>query len=433
MAVVALPASGAQAMGGPSIKAVPHKPLAPGQVISLIGKGLSSSDTEVAECAPGAITVSSCDPATEQPATVSSKGHLLSPTSWTVTGPSSGKCTSPALAKEVTCEIGVVNSSGSVVALTPIDFPVYYLSLGDSYSVGYQPDPTTGGTGAASSGYTAVVAAKEKMTLENFGCGGATTASILTFDESQCGISEYGPPAATNAGPVIAGDTQLQDAEAFIAANPGQVGLITVSIGGNDVTPCAAATVANPVNGETNPIDCVEAGLAPIEGNVETLVGTLQGALAANDASETTSPVPIVGLTYPDVLLGLWVNSGPSGDPADTPAYPASTANQELAEESVIAFGGSSALDIEGLNPALDTAYTSVPGGKFVDITTDTDAYVSLSSEKNDDLSALGLGTIKIPKSVAEICKLTWYCQYGNIHANALGYTTIGKLVLKAL
>ena len=51
----------------------------------------------------------------------------------------------------------------------------YYVSLGDSYSVGYQPKPTS----AATAGYTAYVAKKLKMQLVNFGCGGETTYSIL--------------------------------------------------------------------------------------------------------------------------------------------------------------------------------------------------------------------------------------------------------------
>jgi hypothetical protein len=50
----------------------------------------------------------------------------------------------------------------------------FYLSLGDSYSVGYQP-----GKGATA-GYTTIVATKAKLRLENFGCGGATSGSLLT-------------------------------------------------------------------------------------------------------------------------------------------------------------------------------------------------------------------------------------------------------------
>ena len=53
--------------------------------------------------------------------------------------------------------------------------PLYYLSLGDSYSVGYQTPTITNG-----SGYTDKVAKKDHMTLENFGCGGATTSSLLS-------------------------------------------------------------------------------------------------------------------------------------------------------------------------------------------------------------------------------------------------------------
>jgi lysophospholipase L1-like esterase len=266
--------------------------------------------------------------------------------------------------------------------------PKYYVSLGDSYSVGYQPAPVAGAT----AGYTAVVAKKLKMTLVNFGCGGATTDSILTFN-GVCGGGTYGPPAATDAGSVPAGDTQVQAAVAFITAHPGQIGLITVSIGGNDVTSCASAA---------SPVACVEAAESAIQTNVTALVGDLSAAAG--------SSVPIVGLTYPDVLLGLWVY----------PSFPPSSANQTLAEESVAAFQ-------DLINPTLSTAYTSVPQGKFVDVTTATGAYTPLTKLKT--LSPYG----KIPKAVAEVCKLTWYCALGNIHAKTVGYDDIGKLIVKAV
>src|ERR1700744_4422692 len=50
----------------------------------------------------------------------------------------------------------------------------YYVSLGDSYSVGYQP------VGGSTPGYTVVVAKATRLTLVNFGCGGATTTSIVS-------------------------------------------------------------------------------------------------------------------------------------------------------------------------------------------------------------------------------------------------------------
>ncbi len=284
--------------------------------------------------------------------------------------------------------------------------PKYYLSLGDSYSVGYQPVPAP--NGAATTGYTGYVATKLKMTLENYGCGGATTLSLLTFN-GVCGAPDsYGPPAATGRGTIPSGDTQVQAAEAFIAAHPGQIGLITISIGGNDVTPCAAATQSNLVNMQDNPISCVEVGVAAIKANVVTAVDELRAAAGPT--------VPIAGLTYPDVLLGLYVY----------PTY-SPTKTNPLVGESVDAF---SAL----INPALKAAYTSVADGFFADVTTATGAYTPLTKlgklPASADVTDVPAGT-KIPKAVVEVCKLTWYCQLGNIHANTTGYTDIGKLVVK--
>ena len=273
----------------------------------------------------------------------------------------------------------------------------YYVSVGDSYSVGYQPLPAP----HASSGYTGYVASKLKMTLVNFGCGGATTVSILD-PTALCDNVHFGPPAATNAGAVPLGESQIQAADAFIAMHTGHIGLITVSIGGNDVTPCAAAAPGNPVNGQTNAIGCVGVGVTQIQANVGTLVSDLHTAAG--------SAVPIVGLTYPDVLLGLWVY----------PTFPATSANQTLANESTLAFNLL-------INPALNTAYTSVPGGKFVNVT--NSKYWSTSLTKVSSLKPYG----KIPKAVSEICKLTYYCSLGNIHANTKGYTDIGKLIKKAV
>jgi lysophospholipase L1-like esterase len=310
-----------------------------------------------------------------------------------------GKVLSRALAIAVSLSIvGLVILPGTsqAKASKKVKTTLYYVSLGDSYSVGYQPAPTSGAT----SGYTGYVASKLKMNLVNFGCGGATSESLLDFT-GVCGVTQYGPPAATDAGVIPSGDTQVQAADAFITAHAGQIGLITVSIGGNDVTPCAAASPTNPVNGQTDAISCVAAGVSTIQTNVTTVVDDLSAAAGPT--------VPIVGLTYPDVLLGLWV-------------YPTTgvSANQTLASESVEAFNLL-------INPTLKTAYTSVPDGKFVDVTAATGAYTPLTVMKK--LAPYG----KIPKAVADVCHYTWYCALGNIHANTLGYTEIGKLIKKTV
>jgi lysophospholipase L1-like esterase len=256
----------------------------------------------------------------------------------------------------------------------------YYVSLGDSYSVGYQPLPSSGATG----GYTAVVAAGTHLTLANFGCGGATTTSILQTD----GCSHpYGPPAAT--GRVsYPHQTQAAAAEAFLRRHKGHVGLVTVSIGGNDVTACAK---------NADPVSCV----AGVTTEIKTHVSTLARGLRAAAGPE----VPIIGLTYPDVILGEWV-------------YPPSSPDTNLATLSVTAFKSL-------INPALRTAYAA-GGAQFVDITGDTGAYLPLT--RTTTLAPYGT----IPLAVANVCKLTWYCKLGNIHAKTVGYHLIGEEILAA-
>ncbi len=314
---------------------------------------------------------------------------------------------SVALAASVAA-IGLVALPGVSHAAKPAKkATVYYLSLGDSYSVGYQPTAIDNSTGVATAGYTSYLAKKEKMQLENFGCGGATTLSIIA--SLGCTESGFGPPAAIDAAPYN-GITQEAAALAFIAtpANAGKVGLITVSISGNDVTSCGSAV---------NPVGCVVTALGAINTNVATLVTDLRTALDA--AGDTTAK--IIGLTYPDVLLGDFV-------------YPSGSPKPAMAGLSVIAFDAF-------INPALNTIYTSVAHGGFVNVTTapykqatagdDTDsidATTGVSTGPTKKLKPYGV----IPASVWEICTLTYFCSQGNIHANTKGYTFISKLIVAA-
>jgi lysophospholipase L1-like esterase len=256
--------------------------------------------------------------------------------------------------------------------------PRYYVSLGDSYAAGYQPDPSL----SLLHGYTGVVVSLERargvrLTLANFGCSGATTTSLLT---------SIGCPALARArnGPVYTKESQAFAATEFIAAHKGHIALITVSIGGNDIVPCAATAT---------PTTCVSNALTTVSTNVTTLVKALRGVAGKK--------VPIVGLTYPDVLLGTWVRP-----PVD----------QALAKQSVLAFGLL-------INPALKKAYTE-NGGSFIDVTRATGAYTALT--KTEKLAPYGT----IPVAVAKVCTLTWYCTKGDIHPHNSGYALIGKLIV---
>lgn len=253
---------------------------------------------------------------------------------------------------------------------------MYYVSLGDSYSVGYQP------VGGSTPGYTVVVAKATHLTLVNFGCGGATTSSLI----NSVGCPDVLPHTA--GGVTYPTTTQEAAALTFLNAHKGHIGLITVSIGGNDVTACAS---------QTTPIPCVTEAVAGITTNVTSLATALRTAAGPK--------VPLIGITYPDVILGSYVY----------PTHPASASSVSLAKLSVVAFKSL-------INPALTKAYASAKGN-LVDVTKATGAYIPLA--KTVHTSAYGT----IPAAVASVCTLTWFCSQGNIHATTKGYTLIGKLI----
>lgn len=254
----------------------------------------------------------------------------------------------------------------------------YYVSLGDSYAIGYQP-----GLSATRHGYADQVVVKAtrrgyRLQLVNFGCGGATTTSIL--QATTC-------PLGAVHGPGTGGLTQPAAVESFLRAHPGQIALITVSIGGNDVTMCA---------GSPDPVSCVTQATTAIKTNVSQLATDLRSAAGPN--------VPIVGTTYPDVILGGWVQQ---------------PTNQNLAQLSVIAFRAL-------INPALQQSY-AVAGARFVDVTKATGAYIPLT--QTTTLKPYGV----IPVAVARVCTLTYYCAAGDIHANTAGYGVIADLIVATL
>ena len=259
----------------------------------------------------------------------------------------------------------------------------YYVSLGDSYATGYQPTaPGQGANTRNGFAYQVPKLAKPRgyrYALVNFGCGGETTVSLLTRTEPCRGP---GP-----GGERYAGRTQIAAAERFIRRHRAKVGLITVSIGGNDVTACARGT---------DPIPCVAAAVQSIKANV--------GRIAQRLRKAGGSKVRIVGTTYPDVILGRWVGENP---------------DQQLATLSVAAFKNL-------INPELEKAYASA-GGRFVDVTAATGAYGPL--EETTTLEPYGV----IPVPVAKVCTYSYYCEFRDIHARTGGYKLIAELIVGTL
>jgi lysophospholipase L1-like esterase len=258
----------------------------------------------------------------------------------------------------------------------------YLVSLGDSYATGYQATGLGAGhntrNGFAYQVPQLAAARGYHLKLVNFGCGGATTSSLLE-QTAACGGKALG-------GPRYSG-TQIAAAARFLRRHRGAVDLITVSIGGNDVTACARAA---------DPIPCVAAAVGQIERNVARTAKRLRRAGGAKPR--------IVGITYPDVILGQWVGAG---------------ADQELAKLSVVAFKNL-------INPTLEKAYAA-GRGRLVDVTEATGAYGSL--EETTTLAPYGV----IPVPVAKVRELSYYCEFRDIHARTNGYRLIAELIVATL
>jgi lysophospholipase L1-like esterase len=263
--------------------------------------------------------------------------------------------------------------------------PNLYVSLGDSYATGYQATGVRQGRNTTNGfAYQVPRLARKRgydLKLRNFGCGGATTVSLLNQTEP-CHPRARGPRGLT-----WGGRTQIAAAEKYLRAHRGEVALVTVSIGGNDVTSCVR---------ESDPIPCVATAVKKIEKNVAAISRRLRKAAGPD--------VRITGITYPDVILGQWVGEG---------------ANTDLAGLSVVAFKSL-------INPAFKKAYAK-GDGRFVDVTAATGAYTPL--DETIEFPPYG----SVPVAVARVCELSFYCQYRDIHARTEGYRIIADLVAKTL
>lgn len=260
----------------------------------------------------------------------------------------------------------------------------FYLSMGDSYAVGYQPRPG-GATNQGFANQLVPLARKRgyRYKLVNFGCGGATTASLL----EQRGCPER---ARAKAGVAAYKTTQAKAVERFLRKHRRRTGLITISISGNDVTKCARATDA---------VKCVTDATKSINENLKALLERLRKAGGRR--------VRIVGTTYPDVILGEYLKSD---------------AGKQLAGLSQAAFKAI-------INPALKAQYEAV-GGAFVDVTDATGGYDDLATAPVVPIPSQGTTG---PQPVATICDISWYCQLGDIHLHKHGYGIIAKLIAKTL
>jgi lysophospholipase L1-like esterase len=265
----------------------------------------------------------------------------------------------------------VVLGAGTATA-APLD-DSYYVSLGDSLSVGAQPN-AAGDTLATRQGYDHDLAHTLDLRLVELGCLGETTTTMI-----KGGICAY--PQAKS---------QLQAAVNFLEAHRGHVRLVTVTVGANDLENCASATGIDAT--------CVANGLAAVQTNLKTIADTLRLA----DPSVATR---FVGLNEYDPNLATFL-LGPAG--------------QALARRS------------EGIVDNLDQIQAAdyrQAGFGVADVET---AYRTDQFSPTVPFEGMSL-----PTNVATICQLTFMCAPApvgpNIHPNATGYSVIAAAIRKAL
>ncbi len=270
--------------------------------------------------------------------------------------------------------------------------PKYYLALGDSLSVGVQPN-SAGISVETKKGYANQLFTLKRrsipgLRLYNLGCGGEDTASMLgTGPKSHC---QYQGERRIGISTHRKG-SQIAAAEAFLRAHRGQVAFVTIDIGANDVDGCATGGKIN--------VPCLTAGIAAIKKNIPKISKRLRAAAGRG--------VIIVGMTLYDPFLELHFSSDPG--------------TRGLAQVSV------------GLAKQVNQSITD--GHKRNGVTRVADVFTAFRSTDTSLVSYTGPLTNnqpqQVPRNVERICKLTWMCvprPVGpNIHANTTGYGVIAN------
>ena len=266
----------------------------------------------------------------------------------------------------------------------------YYLALGDSLSVGYQPN--TQGVGQETNvGYSNDLLAIESKHVRNLqlvemGCPGDTTTSMLTGQGNAASAAKFHCDRS--------GGSQLKAAEKFLKAHhkKGEVALVTIDIGANDVEPCATGP-----SSQLGP--CVANGENTIKTNTPKILDGIKAAAAKGTA--------LAAMNLYDPVLG---EEYFSTNPSDKALGPASVGL------------------VQSVNNDIDSANASA-GFKTADVADAFDTY--------DQTTMVTWEGQQIPIDVANICAWTWACSTPpvgpNIHANYNGYQVIANTFAKVI
>ncbi len=254
----------------------------------------------------------------------------------------------------------------------------FYLDIGGSASLGYQPTPTSPHGQHTDSGYADYLVALEaakgvSLQLTEIGCAGETTVTMLVGGDT-C----YPNP-----------DTQLAEAVSFLRAHYDESGVVTIDLGFNDIRPCFQFATVDP--------SCVRDKIELVREQLPDILSALKAAAGPN--------VTIVGLGHYDPYLAHYVEG---------------SMGRAFAEASFDA--------VTTLDHSLHDAYSDA-GVPMADVNS------AFNGNDTSPVTLAGVGTV--PDNVAEICLLTWMCQASsyppNIHPNDAGYEAIADSIAAVL
>lgn len=255
--------------------------------------------------------------------------------------------------------------------------PPYYVAVGASESVGWQPSLTHPYGQRTDTGYTDDLLRAEQgrwngLQLVSFGCPGDTTSRAF-YGHDRCHPTS---------------GSQLGDALSFLHLHPSVV-LVTIDLGYNNLLPCLRHQVVNE--------PCVSSALSQIHQQLSQIVSALRAAGSVT--------MRLIGVGHNDPFLGDYLEG---------------SAGQTFVSQTLDVFSR--------FNDTLHSVYGEA-GVPMADVAA---AYDTNDTEPTS-LGALG----SVPMDVARICELTWMCRRSplrpNIHPNDAGYEVIADAIGAAI
>jgi lysophospholipase L1-like esterase len=274
----------------------------------------------------------------------------------------------------LTLALGLAGAAGASPTPASVE---YYVDLGGSASVGFQPtaahpDGQPTDTGYANDLLTIERARWPGLHLVQFGCPGETTGTFLN------GGDRCRP----------AGQTQLSQAVAFLHTHPDTV-LMTIDLGFNDIQRCFAFHTIDQA--------CLTQRLGLLAQQLPPILATLRAAAGPS--------VRLVGVGHYDPYLGDYIHGGSDID---------------FSEDSVAA--------LERLDYTLHAIYAAA-GVPMANI---AQAF-EITHEEPVDLAGVG----DVPRNVERTCALTWMCNSSSPrakqHPNDAGYQVIAQAIAAAV